>query len=66
MGTRRIPGKLALNRETVRELTESDLEAAAGAGGGPQPTPPIYASIGGHACNISNLICNLTYQPRCF
>ena len=48
----RSPRKLELNRETLRELENRDLERAAG-------------GVATTLCT-NNVICNLTYQPRCF
>jgi hypothetical protein len=34
---------LRLRRETLTELTDAELDAIVAAGGGPEPTPPVYA-----------------------
>ncbi|MFN2464164.1 MAG: hypothetical protein ABR573_09730 [Candidatus Dormibacteria bacterium] len=47
----RQPRRLELNRETVRDLKSDELRQAAGGVG---------------TNNSYNVICQLTYQPRCF
>lgn len=35
--------RLRLNRESLTELVTDELALIVGAGGGPEPTPPVYA-----------------------
>jgi hypothetical protein len=54
------PGKLRLNRETVRELTADELVAAQGAGAGPMTLQCTWSgTITICRCNIktSDIIC---------
>ena len=45
---------LVLNRETIRALDAQDLEKAVGGQAVPRPT------------YNADVLCNITYQPRCF
>ncbi|HEV3231755.1 MAG TPA: hypothetical protein VG245_05820 [Candidatus Dormibacteraeota bacterium] len=68
--------KLSLNRETVRELVDANLgQAFGGEITGTETTPYLCGTTFLHTkvctvvnpdANLSQLICQITYQPRCF
>lgn len=57
---------LVLRRESLADLTTTELAALAGAGPdtttGPQPTPPQYVVT--YTCTRTNVVC-LPSRPNC-